>query len=123
MVPQHLRSPREANARLEVPSAIETFVESPAGSVLARKIDIARSKVVVGLLVVRLHPWRVRVVAQTKVQGQTVRHFPCILRIDTNNIARLLPSLSGTYAAANLKRQPENEVCPAIARVGHRRGC
>ena len=64
-----------------------------------------------------------RVVAQTKVQGKAVCEFPCVLRIDADNIARLLPGLSGAYAATNLKGQSKNEVRSAIACVGHRNGC
>ena len=69
MSAQCRRSPREPDARLEVPASIEAVVETATGAVLAGEVDIAGSDVVVRLLIVGFHPGRVRIVAQTEIQG------------------------------------------------------
>ena len=62
-------SPREPDARLEVPASIEAIVESTTGPVLTGEVDIAGRDVVVRLLVIGFHPGGVRLVPQTEIQG------------------------------------------------------
>ena len=69
---QYRRSPRETDAWLEVPSAIEAVVEAPAGSALAGKVDIARRHVVVSLTIVGFNPRGVCFVAQAEIQRQAI---------------------------------------------------
>ncbi len=69
MVAKHCGSPRETDARLQVPPAIEAPVEPTAGSVFACKVDIAGSEIVIGLGIVSLNPGRMRIVAQAEIQG------------------------------------------------------
>ena len=76
---QHRRSPGKADAGLKVSSAVEAIVEATAGAVLAGEVDVAGGDVVVGLLIVGFDPGSVRVVAQTKIQGQVsvMRQVSC----------------------------------------------
>ena len=67
MVAQCRRSPCKTDTRLEVPASMEALVEAAAGSALAGEVDIARSKVVIRLLIVGFYPGRVRLVPQAKI--------------------------------------------------------
>ena len=67
--PSMARSPRETDARLEVPAPIEALVECPTGSVLAGEVDIAGSEIVIRLLIVGFNPGGMRIVAQAEIQG------------------------------------------------------
>ena len=63
MPAKHCGRPRETDAWLEVPSPIGTLVESPAGSVLAGKVDIAGSEIVIRLVIASFDPRGMRFVA------------------------------------------------------------
>ena len=97
----HCGSPRETDARLEVPPAIEAIIERPAGSVLAGQIDVSGGEIVVGLIVIGFNPWRVCIVAEAKVQGKLIRHAPCVFAIDADDVTRLLPCVAGTGTTPN----------------------
>ena len=60
---KHFGRPRETDAWLEVPSTIKAPIESPAGSVLAGKVDIASSEIVIRLGIVSFNPRGMRFVA------------------------------------------------------------
>ena len=107
---QRRGSPRETDAWLEVPASIEALVECATGPVLAGEVDIAGSNVVIGLLVVGFRPGRMRIVAQTEIQALSVRDAPCVLGIDSDDVAGLLPSLAGTYSATVLIVETENKI-------------
>ena len=117
MAAQYRRTPGKADARLKVSSAIEAVIEAPAGSALAGKVDIASRHVVVSLMIVGFNPRRVRFVAQTEVQRQAIGKPPSVLRVDTDDVGRLLPRLASADTTANLKRKTQNEVRASVSSV------
>src|SRR5882762_5377643 len=118
MAAQHCGRPRETDAWLEVPAAIEPIIETPAGSVLAGEVNITGGHVVIGLQVVGFYPRSVGVVTQTEIQSQAVREAPRVLSVDTNDIAGLLPGFAGADTTAKLKGEPEEEVRSPIPSAG-----